>query len=218
MRAHSRSSLLGILFAVMMLCAGRAAADPVPVNIFLDGQLRGCCSQEQLDITFPGFRVSLDQVTHLKPGFCEDQCGTGTEIPFTQTTGVFSGHVGGFGSEPDADVTGNFSFVGPTDVVTLDQFGGFFVSEPVRFSGVLKVVQGPHVLFRGMLRGSGLADIVIENVGVAGPRLGGYEYRIQGVAETPEPASIVLFGTGGVWLATRRRRANPRQPAPSQDS
>ena len=96
---------------------------------------------------------------------------------------------------------------GPTAVVTLDQFGGFFVSEPVQFSGALEVTQGQQVLFQGTLLGSGTADASFETIGVAGPRLGGYQYRINAVSAAPEPAPVVFVGTGLAWLASRRRKA-----------
>jgi hypothetical protein len=210
--ARLKVFIVGGVFAAAALHADRAAADPMTVGIFLDAQLRGAQVVEQLQLTFPAFTVSLDDVTHLMPGFCVDQCGNGTVVPFTQKTGPFSGHaVGGFGNQITADVSGNFSFVGPTDTVTLDQFGQFFASENVRFSGMLTVNQGPQVLFNGSLMGSGTANYAVENVGVAGPRLGGYEYQVNAVSATPEPASMVLLGSGILWLVPRRRKGSSRR-------
>ena len=37
-------------------------------------------------------------------------------------------------------------------------------------------------------------------------RLGGYQFAFNGLAETPEPASIILLGTGAAWLVVRRRK------------
>jgi len=211
-RAPTRAAVLAMALLSVALHAGRAGADPVGVSGVLSGDLRGALVQQQLELTFPDFRIAIEVEPQLNPGFCLDGCGNGTPVPFTQTTGVFSGHSTGFPGTGniDADVTGTLSFVGPTDLVSLDPFGGDILTSAVRVSGFLRVTQPHRILFSGTLTGSGFGTVVYENrFGPLETRLGGYQFGIDAAAQTPEPASLVLFGAGAAWLALRRRRVIP---------
>jgi PEP-CTERM motif-containing protein len=208
--------ILAIAVATVALHAELANADPVTMSGFLDGQPRGAQIQEGLLLFFPDFNLNLPDVTHLDPGFC-DECGTRSPVPFTQRTGTFSGH--STSSLPshtiDADVTGNLSFTGPTDVLDIsrDPFASAFFSEPVRWSGRLTVTQANRVLFNGTMSGSGVGSAAYGNNQAGTTRLDGFQFEFSGAA-TPEPASIVLLGTGVFWLAARRRkslRLSPRR-------
>src|SRR5262245_61831415 len=107
-RRSTRPVILTMAFLSFVLHPGRASADPVVVSGFLSGDLRFALVQQQLDLTFPDFNVSIGVEPQLKPGFCLDGCGNGTPVPFTQSTGVFSGHSTAFAGigTIDADVTG----------------------------------------------------------------------------------------------------------------
>jgi hypothetical protein len=182
----------------------------MPVTGFLFGDLRGALVQQQLELTFPDFSISIGVEPQLMPGFCIDGCGTGTPVSFTQTTGPFSGHSTAFPSTGtvDADVTGVLSFVGPTEFISIDpDFGGDLLTSMVRVSGFLRVTQLSRVLFDGTLVGSGLASVSYENrFGPLDTRLGGYQWEINAAAATPEPSSMILVSSGVAWLAVRRTR------------
>jgi len=203
-------SVLALAAALVVLHAERAAADPVTVNGFLEGQPRFAHLLEELTLTFPDFTVVLSDVTHLMPNFCFE-CGTGAPVPFTQSTGNFSGHSVGNPAlhTIDADVSGNLSFTGPTDTLDIshDPPTGDVLSAPVQWSGSLTITQPNQVLFNGTVFGSGGATVVYETNPTGVTRLGGYQYAFNGLAQTPEPASIILIGTGVAWLAVRRRKS-----------
>jgi len=62
------------------------------------------------------------------------------------------------------------------------------------------------VLFNGTVGGSGVGSVNYEINPTGATRLGGYQFAFNGLAETPEPASIILLGTGAAWLVVRRRK------------
>ena len=69
----------------------------------------------------------------------------------------------------------------------------------------MTIRQGSHLFFSGSLHGTGTATALY---GTFPPSQfwQGSDYTFTGVAQTPEPASIVLLGSGAVWFAGRRRR------------
>jgi hypothetical protein len=59
----------------------------------------------------------------------------------------------------DANVSGSLLFTGPTQTIVTDQFGSAFLMSPVQLEGMLSITQSNHVLFSGMVSGSGTASV-----------------------------------------------------------
>jgi PEP-CTERM motif len=220
MRIQSIGTVAAALYLLAASATG-ATADPIQVTGFYSTQpSHTTISSAQLTLTFPGFAVSISDNNPaapsplaLTPGF---DVGNHSPVPFTQSTGTFSLHSvasPGLGIV-GADVTGHLSFVGPTVTVNLNPLDcvgqsepdcevGFI--EPITWSAVLSIRDGSHVFFSGSLRGSGTG---FANFGTFPPGQfwNGTGYSLSGVADTPEPASILLLGSGAAWLAGRRRR------------
>ena len=68
-------------------------------------------------------------------------------------------------------------------------------------------------LFDGTLLGSAFATVVYETnrFGSFDTRLGGYQFAINGVAATPEPATLATIVLG-LGIAACGRRRSRRQP------
>lgn len=200
-------------YLVVAIASG-ATADPVQVSGFYSTQPFGAISSSELRLSFPDFAVDIfdndfPSALALSPGF---DIGNHSPVPFTQSTGTFSTHsVASPGSGiVEADVTGHLSFVGPTDTVDVPADCPFIncsqtLIEPITWSGFVTIQQGSHRFFSGTLHGTGTATVLY---GTFPPSQfwQGSDDTFSGVAQTREPASIVLLGSGAAWLAGRRRR------------
>lgn len=218
--------------AVCLLAAfaPRAVADPVQVSGVYGSQVFSFSTSPpltsaRLTLTFPDFAVSISEdspsALALSPGF--DVPSNGSPVPFTQATGTFSMHsVASPGSGiVDADVTGHLAFVGPIGTVNIGECDEAdceqTLIEPITWTAFLTIREGGHVFFSGPLHGTG-TGFGNYSTFPPGQLWNSSVYTFSSVAETPEPASILLLGTGVAWLAGRRRRGAGRERAASRHS
>jgi len=79
------------------------------------------------------------------------------------------------------------------------------------FTGSLAGYADPRLagtpLFSTDLTGGGLVAVAFSNFPAAsGIRVEQLDYQFQNVSSTPEPASLLLLGSGAAWIAARRRQ------------
>jgi hypothetical protein len=218
-----------LLVTPLLFAGSPAGADPVTVTsgivVFTD-------EPGDISLVGRGFDLSGEWFPRTLHGTfwfdrCGDGCIPGAPIDFGSTTYALStdasiaagrGVIGGVVHDR-LFYTGEWTFIGPSVIgpVAFDEplvRQGAFVFEG-RIAAFLTESRTGTPLFSTSLRGSGTADVFfsVQTSSPAGPRLivHDLDYRFEGTEPVPEPASVVLIGTG-LAIAVgrfRRRRVRP---------
>ena len=212
-----------ILVVLVLTVASRASADSFvlrpPSALDLDHEGNG--------FTFVADGFSARQRFELTPGVsfggtfsgC-DPCGVGqTYDPSLYTTNAFMGK----GPATLGDTTyeelafyGDLNFAAVPEPFPNVQSDGFSYRTPFTFTGTLRAFLGDQLAFSVTLTGAGFTSRFWDNNRdgrfFAGENRLTYFFSEPAAAATPEPASLLLIGSGLAGLVARKRlsRMAPR--------
>jgi len=219
-------SAIGLVAGVIALVAGgptAAAADPVQITAGVVGlDSEGGLSYRLMGNGFLAVRDFAQffwDSTGMDVG-CFTEGGCANNELFTFSTRTFDNVALGHGDlvvmgteYRDVDFSGAWAFTSPGARLpsTPDLFGA--LAAPFQFTGTLSGARDGHTLFSMSLTGSGRADVFIARTGPGGWQIDEadsvhYVFS-QPAAPVPEPASMLLVGTGIAFIARSRARRVP---------
>jgi len=221
--ANIRKTFLSLLLLASVFPARPAAADPLQVT---SGAFVLDIEGDMFTFTGSGFSLISTAIGLYAPkqfpgrcestglGFCREQAGALADWSF-QTTGgeqlLGRGSVALDGlNATDVDFVGAMQFnVDPTPV-TPNASGDFDLIAPFSFLATIRGMRGGEEVFARQLAGLGRVSVNYEGTLTPGVFAAADEtivYAFAGApAATPEPTTVLLFGSGLAAAALTRRR------------
>lgn len=199
--------------AVVCLLSGTAAVAE-PVRMITSGNVYQLVEDGETGFTFAGSGFRLNGEVSSRPASRCAPCtpGEAFDLSATMTPRLFPpGTATINGRTYDAVFfSGTFNFnAGSVSVPDVPTGGpGVFPTAPFSFDGMLAGYADISLtgtpLFSTALAGGGMASIGFFNYS-GSLSADGFNYTFKDTAPVPEPGSLLLFGSGAAWIASRWR-------------
>jgi hypothetical protein len=203
----------------LVLSSAAASADPLRITA---GALGSGGDDTGFWAVGPGFNLATGAMANrADPVVACDPCTPGTMLNLSSTVTILDWGPGfaelNEQTWPEVYYGGSLSFSAGSVIVPdvppqpdgLDETIAVPVSTSFTFTGTLVGFADPSLtgtpLFTSQFTGAGRAVGGFGNLG-SGVFLDYADYTFDAAAPVPEPGSLLLFASGGAWLAARRRR------------
>ena len=213
-RSPPGAAHVGSLAVVSLFLLGATGAFADPVRVISSGNVYQLVEDGETGFTFAGSGFRFNGEVSSRPASTCGPCipGAAFDLSATMTPRLFPpGTATIDGRTYDAVFfSGTFNFdAGSVTVPEVPMGGsGVYPVAPFSFDGTLAGYADASLtgtpLFSTALAGGGMASLGFFNYS-GSMSADGFSYTFEDTAPVPEPGSLLLFGSGAAWIASRWR-------------